>query len=88
MMKNEVTVYWKKWRISNDQEVWQFRTGNHFFSCYLLSINKKRRPARVFSEFSVYRIKQERAAFYKDGEFEVDEKIVWKKLKKQYAILH
>ena len=81
MMKNEVTIYWKKWRIG-EQEVWQFRTGNHFFSCYLLSINKKRRPTRVFSEFSMYRIRYERNAFYADGEFEVDDKEVWKKLRK------
>jgi hypothetical protein len=83
MMKNEVTIYWKKWRLGG-LEVWQFRTGNHFFSCYLLSINKRRRPERIFVKFSVYRYRTDMRGkdFYKNGEFEVDDKEVWKKLKK------
>ena len=58
-----------------------FRVGNNLFSCYIRSINKKRRPERIFIEFAEYY--KIRPTFYKDGEFMVNDKLVWKKLKEQ-----
>ena len=72
-----VTVYWKR-ATSN---IWKFRVGNHLFSCSTLSTHKKRRPERIFIEFAeYYNIKP---TFYKDGEFTMNDKLVWEKLKEQ-----
>ena len=73
----DVTVYWK--RLTSN--IWRFRVGNHLFSCSTRSINKKRRPERIFIEFAEYY--KIRPIFCWDGEFMVNDKLVWKKLKEQ-----
>lgn len=75
-----VTVYWKRVRLVT-KDIWKFRVGNHLFICSTRSINKKRRPERIFIEFAEYYKKK--PTFYKDGEFMMNDKLVWRKLKKQ-----
>jgi hypothetical protein len=76
----DVTVYWKRVRLV-PQDIWKFRVGNHLFSCSTLSIHKKRRPKRIFIGLAEYY--KIRPTFYKDGEFMMNDKLVWRKLKGQ-----
>jgi hypothetical protein len=76
----DVTVYWKRVNFITSN-IWKFRVGNHLFSCSTRSIHKKRRPERIFIKFAEYY--KIRPTFYKDGEFTINDKLVWKKLKEQ-----
>ena len=80
-----IIIYWRKFEVkpigtSIDHIVWQFRVGNHHFSCSCQSVHKRRRPERIFLGLAAHR-SNNRYNFKEDGEFKVEDKKVWKKLK-------
>ena len=80
-----MNVYWRKFEVKLltggiDHIVWQFKVGNHHFSCSCQSVHKRRRPERIFLGLAELRIHIQ-YEFDIEGEFKVEDKEVWKKLK-------
>ena len=81
-----VIIYWRRFKVKPltgtgiNHIVWQFRVSNHHFSCSCQSVHKRRRPKRIFLGLAVHRPNY-KYGFDIDGEFKVENKEVWKKLK-------
>ena len=71
----KIAVYWRKDKIKSIKyyEIWQFWSANRKFSCSCRSINKKRRPERVFLGFAHYRPLNS-YEYQEMGKFEMEER--------------
>ena len=72
----KIAVFWRKDKIvsKTNYEVWQFWSGGFNFSCSLSSMNKRRRPIRVFLGFAHYSPLSNYEGYQEMGEFVVEER--------------
>ena len=71
----KIVIYWRKDKIKSIKvhDVWQFWSANQKFSCSCSSINKRRRPERVFLGFAHHR-PLNNYGYQEMGKFEVEER--------------
>ena len=72
-------IHWRKDKIKSIREVydvWQFWSDNRKFICSCHSINKKRRPERVFLGFAQYRPFYS-CKYQEMGKFEMEEREIY-----------
>ena len=75
----KIVIYWRKDK-RKSIHIWYFWSANQKFSCFCSSINKRRRPERLFLGFARHRPLNDYE--YKEiGKFVVEEREVYNKIK-------
>ena len=72
-------VKWRKNKIRECHELWEFCSYGKYFSCICPLIHKKRNPRRIFLRFAEYRPLRNVEFIENGSSFLVEEKFIYKK---------